>query len=76
MQKFSQEQLVQYLYGECSPLLRLAIEKAMLEDLPLQKEVKVLQRTIKQLSKLKKQSPSVSSVDAVLKYAASTSKKK
>ena len=76
MQKFSQEQLVQYLYGECSPLLRLAIEKAMLEDLPLQKEVKVLQRTIKQLSKLKKQSPSDSSVDAVLKYAASTSKKK
>jgi flagellin-specific chaperone FliS len=76
MQKFSQEQLIQYLYGECSPLLKLAIEKAMLDDLPLQKEIKALQRTIKQLSKLKKQSPSNSSVNAILQYANSTPKKK
>ena len=76
MQKFSQEQLIQYLFGECSPLLKLAIEKAMLDDLVLQKEIKTLQRTIKQISKLKKQSPSDSSVDAILKYAANSSKKK
>ena len=76
MQKFSQEQLVQYLFGECSPLLKLAIEKAMLEDLVLQKEIKTLQRIIKQISKLKKQSPSSNSIEAILKYAADTSKKK
>lgn len=76
MQKFSQEQLIQYLFGDCSPLLKLAIEKAMLEDLVLQKEIKTLQRTVKQLSKLKKHSPSSSSIEAILKYAADTSKKK
>jgi len=76
MQKFSQEQLIQYLYGDCSPILKLAIEKAMLDDLLLQKEVKTLQRTIKQLSKLKKQSPSISTIDEILKYAATPHKKK
>jgi len=76
MQKFSQEQLIQYLYGDCSPILKLAIEKAMLDDLLLQKEVKTLQRTIKQLSKLKKQSPSISTIDEILKYADTPHKKK
>ena len=76
MQKFSQEQLIQYLYGECSPILKLAIEKAMLEDSILQKEIKGLQRTIKQLSKLKKESPSNSTIEAIMKYASNTAKKK
>lgn len=76
MQKFSQEQLIQYLYGECSPILKLAIEKAMLDDLILKKEIKELQRTIKQLSKLKKESPSDSTINAIMKYAANSTKKK
>jgi flagellin-specific chaperone FliS len=76
MQKFSQEQLIQYLYGECSPILKLAIEKAMLDDLELNKEIKMLQRTIKQISKLKPQSPSDTTIDAILKYAKETVKKK
>jgi len=76
MQKFSQEQLIQYLYGECSPILKLAIEKAMLDDSILQKELKGLQRTIKQLSKLKKESPSNSTIEAIMKYASNTGKKK
>jgi len=76
MHKFSQEQLIQYLYGDCSPILKLAIEKAMLDDSLLQKEVKTLQRTIKQLSKLKKQSPSNVAIDNILKYAAASQKKK
>jgi len=76
MQKFSQEQLIQYLYGECSPILKFAIEKTMLDDLILQKEIKALQRTIKQLGKIKKQSPSNSTIDAIMKYAANSSKKK
>jgi len=76
MLRFSQEQLIQYVYSECSPILKLAIEKAMLEDTALQQEVKGLQRTIKQLSRLEKQSPKKSSIDAILRYAQELQKKK
>ncbi len=76
MQKFSQEQLMQYLYGEASPILQLAIDNAIKEDADLQKEIKTLQRTIKQLDKLEQQSPSQKSIDAILNYAKQTQKKK
>ena len=76
MLRFSQEQLIQYVYSECSPILKLAIEKAMLEDHALQNEVKGLQRTIKQLSRLEKHSPKKSTIDAILKYAQESQKKK
>ncbi len=76
MQKFSQDQLMQYLYGEASPILKLAIDNAIKEDLELQKEIKTLRRTIKQLDKLEKQSPSQKSIDAILNYAKQTQKKK
>jgi hypothetical protein len=76
MQKFSQEQLMQYLYGEASPILHLAIDTAMKDDIDLQKEIKTLQRTIKQLDKLEKQSPSQKSIDVILNYAKQTQKKK
>lgn len=76
MQKFSQEQLMQYLYGEASPILKLAIDNDMKEDLDLQRELKTLQRTIKQLDKLEKQTPSQKSIDAILKYAKDIQKKK
>ncbi len=76
MQKFSQEQLMQYLYGEASPILQLAIDNAIKEDADLQKEIKTLQRTIKQLDSLEKQSPSQKSIDAILNYAKQTQKKK
>lgn len=67
---------MQYLYGEASPILKLAIDNAMKEDLDLQRELKTLQRTIKQLDKLEKQTPSQKSIDAILKYAKETQKKK
>ena len=78
MQKFTQEQLMLYLYGEASPILKLAIDKAMKEDPALQKEIKMLQRTRKQLDELKKseKSPSQASIDAILKYAKNTTRKK
>ncbi len=76
MQKFSQDQLMQYLYGEASPILKLAIDNSMKEDVDVQRELKTLQRTIKQLDKLEKQSPSQKSIDAILKYAKETQKKK
>ena len=72
MQKFSQDQLMQYLYKEASPILKLAIDNAMKEDLELQRELKTLQRTIKQLDKLEQQKPSQKSIDAILKYARET----
>lgn len=72
MQKFSQEQLMQYLYKEASPILSLAIDNAMKEDLELQRDLKTLQRTIEQLDKLEKQTPSQKSIDAILKYAKDT----
>ena len=72
MQKFSQDQLMQYLYKEASPILKLAIDNAMKEDLDLQRDLKTLQRTIKQLDKLEQQSPSQKSIDAILKYARET----
>jgi len=78
MKKFTEEQLVLYLYGEASPILKLAIDKALKEDTELYKEIKVLKRTQKQLEELKKKktTPGQRSVDAILKYAKDTSKKK
>jgi regulator of replication initiation timing len=76
MQTFTQEQIMQYLYGEASPILKLAIDNAMKENIELQKEINKLKRTIKQLDKLEQQTPSQKSVDAILKYAKDTHKKK
>ncbi|MBC7652658.1 MAG: hypothetical protein H7101_13015 [Deinococcales bacterium] len=63
---------MQYLYKEASPILKVAIDNAMKEDLDLQRELKTLQRTIKQLDKLEQQSPSQKSIDAIIKYAKQT----
>ena len=78
MQKFTQEQLMLYLYGEASPILKLAIDKAMKEDKELQREIAVLQRSKKQLEDLKKinESPSQKTIDAILKYAKDSADKK
>jgi hypothetical protein len=67
-----------YLYGEASPILKLAIDKAAKEDKVLQKEINMLQRSKKQLENLKKfsDSPSQKSIDAILKHAKDSSKKK
>jgi hypothetical protein len=32
MRKFSQQQLMQFLYDEASPILKMAIDKALLND--------------------------------------------
>lgn len=71
MEKFNQEQLMLYLYGEASPILKLAIDKALKDDPELRKEINMLKRTKKQLDELKDKnlSPSQKSIDAILKYA-------
>jgi hypothetical protein len=78
MRKFSQQQLMQFLYGEASPILKMAIDKALLSDNELQKEIKLLRRTQKQLDDLKKKplNPSKKIIDAIMEYAKQTSPKK
>ena len=72
MEKFKQEVLMQYLYGETSKEVRFAIEETLHNDWELQEEVKMLKRTVKQLDSLKLKSPRTSSVNAILNYAKST----
>lgn len=75
MKKFKEEDLILYLYKECSPKLFTAIETALAEDdLELIDQIRVLRRTIKQLDKLKLQSPSKESVKAILKLVGVTKK--
>ena len=78
MEKFNQEQLMLYLYGEASPILKLAIDNALKDDSELQKEMNMLKRTKKKMDELKKKgvSPSQRSIDAILSYSKNTSKKK
>ena len=72
MEKFKQEVLMQFLYGETSKEVSIAIEEALLLDWELQEEIKMLKRTVKQLSSLNLISPRTSSVNAILNYAKST----
>jgi anti-sigma factor RsiW len=73
MQQFSQEQLMQYLYGEASPLLVTAIERAIKESEAFKREVAELKATKALLDKELKDgeetdAPSEASVDAILKH--------
>ena len=72
MEKFKQEDLIQYLYKETSTELSFAIELALQNDWELQDEVKTLVRTIKQLNVLKMRSPRQSTINAILNYAKAT----
>lgn len=72
MQKFKQEVLIQYLYGETSTQLSLAIDLALQESWELQHELNTLKRSLKQLDQLQIQSPRKNSVKAILNYAKST----
>ena len=69
MKKFKEEDLILYVYNECSPKLSAEIEEAVEWDLELANRIQVLRRTIKQLDKLKLKSPSKQSIKAILKHA-------
>ena len=75
MKKFKEEDLILYLYKEGTPALQTAIEQAVIEDLDLQSQLKILKRTLKQLDKLKLVSPSKSSIKIILEYAKELKKK-
>lgn len=69
MKKFKEEDLILYLYKDCSPKLSADIEEALELDLELNNRLQVLRRTIQQLDKLKLKSPSKQSIKAILKHA-------
>lgn len=75
MKKFKEEDLILYLYKNCSPGLYSAIEEAQADDMELNNRLAVLRRTISQLDKLKLKSPSKQSIKAILKHAADISGK-
>lgn len=77
MKKFTKEQIIQYLYGEASPILKMAIDKALLTDEELSKELKKLKKAAKAADELKNKSmsPSKETIDAIMEYAKKTSKK-
>lgn len=77
MRKFSNQQLMLFLYGEASPILKMAIETALKTDEALQKEIKQLKKTQKELDNLKKTNlaPSQKSIDAIMAYAKKTAPK-
>ena len=58
-----------YLCHEASPELSEAIEKALEEDPSIKDQLELLQFSMKHLEKLNLQSPSIESVQAILKYA-------
>ena len=76
MKKIKEEDLILYLYKECSPGLHASIEAALEEDLELQDRLRILKRTSKQLEKLKLAKPSRHSISEIMKYAAASVRKK
>jgi hypothetical protein len=74
MKKIKEEALMSYLYNEASPAVVAAIEKAMEEDPSIKEQLELLQFSIKHLERLKLESPSTESVQAILKYAAAQKK--
>lgn len=69
MKKIKEEDLILYLYKDCSPKMSATIEAALEEDLELYDRLQVLRRTIRQLDKLKLKSPSKLSVKTILRHA-------
>ncbi|MEN9686261.1 MAG: hypothetical protein RLZZ28_2047 [Bacteroidota bacterium] len=75
MKKIKEEDLIQYLYKDCSPKMSEAIEMALENDLELRNRLQVLSRTISQLNKLKLSAPSKKTLKTIMKYAASQERK-
>ncbi|MBV9988974.1 MAG: hypothetical protein JO301_14945 [Chitinophagaceae bacterium] len=76
MKKFREEDLILYLYQECPPKLKSAIEQALDEDIALRDRLAVLRRSIRQLDKLRLRSPAKKSIKAIMEHARAASGKK
>ncbi len=72
MQKFTQEQLMLYVYQQASPILKMAIDRVIKEDSQIAEEVKLLRQSRKELDKAGKDglmSPSSLSLNKIMQYA-------
>jgi flagellin-specific chaperone FliS len=77
MKKFKEEDLILYLYKECSPAIQKAVEEALEEgDIELTEKISILKRSIRQLDQLKLKSPSRLSVKAIMQHARESVSKK
>ncbi len=77
MKKFKEEDLILYLYKECSPAIEQAVEEALEEgDIELTEKLAVLERSIRQLDQLKMKSPSKLSMKAIMNHAHEVVRKK
>lgn len=76
MKKFTEEDLILYLYKECTPKIQASIEEALSQDLALNDQLQVLKRTLKQMDQLKLASPSKQSLKVILKHAKASFKGK
>ena len=68
MQKFTQEELIQYLYNETSPTKSAEIKAALETDWSLREKFEVLNSAHKRLETLK-MSPGQQTIDNILNYA-------
>jgi|GEM_PF-1492835 hypothetical protein len=69
MKKIKEEELIMHIYKDCTPELNAAINQAIEEDTSLKNHLELLQRSVDQLDKLRLQSPSKQSINAILQYA-------
>ena len=72
MQKFTQEQLMLYVYQQASPILSMAIDRVVKEDKSVAEEVNFLMLSKNVLDKASKESlisPSDNSVNKIMQYA-------
>lgn len=77
MKKFKEEDLILYLYKECSPTIEKAVDEALEEgDIELTEKLAVLERSIRQLDQLKMKSPSKLSLKTIMDHAREAVKKK
>ncbi|BFG70655.1 hypothetical protein KACHI17_15360 [Sediminibacterium sp. KACHI17] len=77
MKKFKEEDLILYLYKECSPAIQKAVDEALEEgDIELTEQLAVLERSIRQLDQLKMKSPSKISIKTIMDHAHAAVKKK
>ncbi|MDE3124842.1 MAG: hypothetical protein KGK14_04950 [Bacteroidota bacterium] len=77
MKIFTEETLILYLYQETDTQLTHEIDTVLEQDIHLQERIKVLQRSIKQLERLKMQAkhPREEAVNSILAYAKKIAKK-
>lgn len=77
MERFKEEDLILYLYKECSPTLQKAVDEALEEgDIELTEKLNLLKRSIRQLDQLKLKSPSRLSLNTIMQHAKEAVKKK